>query len=102
MISAEINHIIEQFNFEALMNVVEEQFGRDVMFKEMSMFHLWYSVQRKIIDENEYNMKHFLIRNEICSNERKAKMVINRYKRYKSVLPTLSERINQKLNHLHY
>ena len=102
METVQINQIIEQFNYEALLELFEEQYGSNKTNQSKKSLFLYFGIQRKHISEEYSIMESYLLRNQITSSIRESESVIKKYLKIKDVLPTLSERINQKLNHLHY
>tara|TARA_B110000902_G_scaffold240296_1_gene289682 strand:+ start:211 stop:519 length:309 start_codon:yes stop_codon:yes gene_type:complete len=98
METLQINQIIEQFNYEALLELFEEQFGSNKTNQSKKSLFLYFGIQRKHISENYLMMESYLLRNKITSSVRESESVIKKYHRIKNVLPNLNQRINNKLN----
>ena len=41
-----MKEILETFNYQALLEVLEEQYGKRFMLENSDLFYLWFCVQR--------------------------------------------------------
>ena len=64
-----MNKIMERFNFEGVLQILEEKYGKKFMIDNMDLFYLWYSVQRKMVSENRDDMINYLKGNNIIDDK---------------------------------
>lgn len=98
------NQIIETFNYEGVLELLEEKYGTKFMLDNADLFYLWYCIERKIIKENRDDMIKYLKENHIMDT-RMIMSTVSRYYQFKEHLPHMNwkqqsrlDRGNQYLN----
>ncbi len=93
-----MKQIFETFNYQALLEVIEEQQGKKFMIQNADLFYLWYCVQRKMVNENRQVMIKYLRENQILDDSRKILKTVDRYFRFRSTFPDLNESQQRRLD----
>ena len=93
-----MEEVIETFNYEGLLELLEEQYGKKFMLKTADLLYLWYCVQRKQVNENRDDMIKFLDKNNILEDTRHILSTIERYFNWRNYLPDLKESTHRKLD----
>ena len=65
-----MKEILETFNYQALLEVLEEQYGKRFMLENSDLFYLWFCVQRKQVTESRQKMIEYLDKNNILEDKR--------------------------------
>ena len=94
----ETNQIMENINYQALMNLLEEQHGKGFVLKNSDMFYLWYCVQRNQVSENKNQMIKFLNENNILTEKRHITSTVKRYFKFRNILPDMKDSTKEKLD----
>ncbi len=93
-----MKEIFESFNYQALLEVIEEQQGKTFMMENADLLYLWYCVQRKQVKENRELMIKYLRENRILENPADIVRTVNRYFKFRNLLPDLNYVQQQRLN----
>lgn len=93
-----MKEIFESFNYQALLEVIEEQQGKKFMIKNADLFYLWYCVQRKMVKENREVMIKYLRENQILDDSRNILKTVDRYFRFRNLFPDLNESQQRRLD----
>ena len=93
-----MEEVIETFNYEGLLELLEAQYGKKFMLKTADLLYLWYCVQRKHVRENRNDMIKFLDKNNILEDKRHILSTIDRYFSWRNHLPDLKESIHKRLD----
>jgi len=93
-----MNKIMERFNFEGVLQILEEKYGKKFMLENMDLFYLWYSVERKMVNENRDDMINYLKGNNIIEDTRRILSTISRYFKFKEHLPSVSNKAQSRLD----
>ena len=83
---------MERFHFEGVLQILEEKYGKKFMLDNMDLFYLWYSVQRKMVNENRDDMINYLKGNNIIDDTRRILSTISRYFNFREHLPEMTEK----------
>ena len=93
-----MNKIMERFNFEGVLQILVEKYGKKFMLENMDLFYLWYSVERKMVNENRDDMINYLKGNNIIEDTRRILSTISRYFKFKEHLPSVSNKAQSRLD----
>lgn len=102
-----MKEIFETFNYQALLEVIEEKQGKTFVMENADLLYLWCCIQRKLVKENRELMIKFLRGNRILDDSRDILKTVDRYFKFRNLLPDLNyvqqsrlDRSNQYLNPL--
>ena len=93
-----MKEILETFNYQALLEVLEEQYGKRFMLENSDLFYLWFCVQRKQVTESRQKMIEYLDKNNILEDKRHIIATVDRYFRFRNQLPDLKESSQRRLD----
>ena len=93
-----MNKIMERFHFEGVLQILEEKYGKKFMLDNMDLFYLWYSVQRKMVNENRDDIINYLKGNNIIDDTRRILSTISRYFNFREHLPEMTEKSKNRLD----
>jgi hypothetical protein len=93
-----MNNIMENFNFEGVLQILEEKYGNKFMIENMDLFYLWYCTKRKHINENREDMIKYLKENNIMDDTRRILSTVSRYFKFREHLPYISHKAHSRLN----
>ena len=93
-----MNNIIETFNYEGVLQILEEKYGKKFMIENMDLFYLWYCVKRKHINENRDDMINYLKNNNIMEDTRRIMSTVSRYFKFREHLPQISDKAQNRLD----
>tara|TARA_B110000114_G_scaffold168971_1_gene192536 strand:+ start:1016 stop:1549 length:534 start_codon:yes stop_codon:yes gene_type:complete len=93
-----MNNIIENFNYEGVLQILEEKYGNKFMIENMDLFYLWYCVKRKLVNENRDDMIKYLKNNNIMVDTRQIMSTVSRYFKFREYLPHVSQKASTMLD----
>tara|TARA_R110000868_G_scaffold175781_2_gene413002 strand:- start:4863 stop:5393 length:531 start_codon:yes stop_codon:yes gene_type:complete len=93
-----MKEIFESFNYQGLLEILEEKNGKKFVMKNADLFYLWYCVQRKMVKENREMMIKYLSENNILDDNRSILETVDRYFKVKNILPELNEPQQRRLD----
>lgn len=100
-----MKEIFETFNYQALLEIIEEQQGKTFMMENADLLYLYYCIQRKVIPEKRELLIKHLRENRILDDSRDILSTVDRYYKFRNLLPDLNfvqqerlDRNNQYLN----
>lgn len=93
-----MEEIIETFNYQGVLELLEEKYGRKFMIENADLFYLWYCVKRKHIKENREDMIRYLRENNIMDDTRRIMSTVSRYYRFREHLPEINNRAKTRLD----
>lgn len=82
--------LFEHFNYQGLMELIEEKYGNKFAMDNSDLLYLWFCVQRKLLPESRAKMIQFLRENRIIENNRDILDTVDRYFKFKEQLPELN------------
>jgi len=93
-----MNNIMENFNYQGVLEILEDKYGKKFMIENMDLFYLWYCVKRKHINENRDDMIKYLKNNHIMEDTRRILSTVSRYYKFREYLPNISKKAGSRLD----